>query len=189
MPKSPTLGKWSGAVSVSVALVLLIIVAPIPPDLRAMVAAMLVVGWSTGGMAWLVQRYGRPAKIGIFAIFVCIGGWVGYEYWKDAPNRLAYSRIKELKARFVVTNGKIFTGDVEYVCFDAAASDEQVRQFTELEGLDKLRHLVFNGTKIRDVTAKKIRAIQEPYDSRTAGHARQRENVRRVVYGDARLSN
>jgi hypothetical protein len=154
--KRTKLAKWSGPVSISVVLVLLLLCVPFPSDVRGLIALLLILAWTFTGLIWLVQRFGLPAILGIIALVVPIAGAVSYSYWQDAPNREAYARIKELGASFVGTRGKVFTGEVDYVYFDSDANDAKVRQFTELEGIDDLDRLVIQGSGITDATARKV---------------------------------
>ena len=64
--------------------------------------------------------------------------------------------IRDLHAFYVGTTGTFLTGEVDYVYFDEEARDEQVAQFTQLEGLDGLKRLVFKGTRLTDGTARRL---------------------------------
>jgi hypothetical protein len=161
LARNPLAGKFSVPVSSSVALFLLLLIAPMPFGLRGAIAALLLFGWSYAGLVCLVDRYGRRALVAIIAILVLTGGAASYAYWEDTANRKAYSRIKGLRAYYVGTKGKILTGEVDYVYFDSNATDEDVRQFTELDGLQKLDRLVIKGTRISDATAKRFVRFKE----------------------------
>ena len=127
-----------------------------PIELRQILAVLLILGWPLAGAYWLIRRFGKRAVVGLAAVSISIGGVVSYKYWKDGPNRRTYSQIKDLHAYYVGTTGKVFTGEVEYVYFDSKSSDDEVRQFTDLNGLDTLKQLVVHGSRISDSTAMKL---------------------------------
>src|SRR5438105_2570318 len=104
-----------GAVSLTLALLFLLALAPLSLEVRRVVAALIPLLWLAVGGAWAVCRFGKVAALVLVALVLILGGMVGYAYWKDEPNRRIVAQIKELGASYVGTTGKLLTGEVEYV--------------------------------------------------------------------------
>jgi hypothetical protein len=152
--KSIALG---GPVSVTVTLLFLLLLPPISTVIRLFVAVVLAVGWLILGIRWLIGYFGARRIVPIISIIILMMiGLIGYFIWQDEPNRQLVVRIKQLGAYYVGSTGTFLVGDVDYVYFDSDAKDEQVRQFTDLEGLNNLQRIVLKYTHISDQTARKL---------------------------------
>jgi hypothetical protein len=147
---------FPGAIPLTLALFIMLLVTPLPPEGRIVVVVLLLTGWCVAGVRWLYRRFGQKGIIALAILCSILAGSGGYAYWRDEPNRQLVSQVKQLHAHYVGTNGTYLTGQIDYVYFDEKATDEDVRKFTELKGLDCLDRLVFKGTQITDLTTRKL---------------------------------
>ena len=156
---------WRGAISLSVVLFLVLLITPFPSDLRGLLFCSLILGWFLAGVFWVVRRFGKTTALVLAlvlaAVSLTVGGIGAYAYWEDEPNRRAVSQVRELRAYYVGTTGKLLTGEIDYVYFDQEATDDDIGRFTELDGLQGLKRLVLKGTRINDVTARKLSRLSQ----------------------------
>jgi hypothetical protein len=146
------------AVTLSLTLFLLLLLAPIPVQERRVFAGLLILAWLFFGINWLIRRFGKPALAALVTLVILIGGTAWYAYWQDEPNRNLVAQIEECHPYYVgTTGGEFIRGKVDYVYFDSDATDDDVRRFTALEGLADLRRLVFKGTRVSDATAVRFK--------------------------------
>jgi hypothetical protein len=157
-PKSMNLGK---AAALSVTIFLLLLITPFSFEVRRVIASSLILGWLLFGILWLIRRFGKIAIVGLAILGVLIGSIGGYAYWHDGPNRELVARIKECRPYYIGTTGTILVGNVDYIYFDSGANDDDVRRFTELEGLNHLNRLVLKGVRISDATAKGLKCFSQ----------------------------
>jgi hypothetical protein len=144
------------ALSCTIGAIFLLLMPGIPWPGRLLVSGLLALAWLIAGARWAIRKYGRVAALALAGVAVATGGAAAYAHWKDGPNRQAAAQVRSLGAFHVGTTGTFLTGDVEYVYFDEKAGDEQVDQFTRLDGLGGLRRLVLKGTHITDTTARRL---------------------------------
>lgn len=117
---------------------------------------LLAGGWSLAGCRWVARRFGRRGVLALAILALVVSGSVGYAYWLDEPNRRLVHQIEQINGCIAATRGGIFTGTVDNVVISSKASDEDVRCFTELDGLDGLRRLLIIEARISDATAKRL---------------------------------
>jgi hypothetical protein len=160
MPRPRKSLAFSGALSLTVALVLLICISPFAKSEKAVFGTIVAAGWIFGGAVWIIQRYGKVGSVAVGGCVAIIAGMLVYAYVRDEPNRQLVERIKELGAKDVKTEG-LLTTRIWSITFGLSATDDQVKQFTELEGLEELESLRFDGTKLTDATAERLEHFRE----------------------------
>jgi hypothetical protein len=150
------------AVTLSVTLFLLLMLAPFPVQERRVFAGLLVLAWLFFCINWLIRRFGRIAVVALVILALLISSTAWYIYWQDEPTRNLVAQIRECHPYYIgTTGGEVILGKVDYVYFDSGASDDDVRRFTELEGLTDLRRLVFVGTRLSDATVMQFKRFSE----------------------------
>jgi hypothetical protein len=151
--KSITFG---GATSLTVTLLLLLAALPFPSDARLAVVFLLALGWLIAACRWTILRYGRRGGALVAVVALALTGWAGTLYWLDGPNRRLVAQIEQLPGCSAFTTGRIFTGEVNHVHIGSRASNKEVWQITQLEGLNHLERVFVDDVPIRAETAKQF---------------------------------
>src|SRR4051794_537589 len=84
------------ALVLTISVLILLWVAPLPPESRVFLLLLIALGWLTAGVRWAYRRFGKVAIVVLTGIGLALGGAVGYAYWQDQSNRQLVARIKEL---------------------------------------------------------------------------------------------
>jgi len=142
--------RFGKVLSLSVALLILSMVAPLPSEARFLIVLGLAVGWAIAASRLAVKRFGRKALVVIAAVLLSTAALVGRAYWLDEPNRRLVAQIEQLPGCYTTSAHGLLAGKVEQVYINSKASDRDIARFTELSGLDDLRILVVLGFKIFD---------------------------------------
>jgi hypothetical protein len=156
----PKYRVFGGVFSTSVAVLLLACLIPISTRERFSIIGLVIIGWLLAGVLWTSRRFGKYVVLAWIGLGIAFGSAGGYVYWTDEPNRQLVANLKQLGADEVETRGFLST-TVHFVRFDSKATNEQVGEFIELEGLDELDWLLFKGTKLTDATARKLRRFSK----------------------------
>src|SRR5262245_19951826 len=154
-------GLLNKALGHTIAVLIVLWIAPVPAEIRLLVLLLIALGWLLAGIHWAYHRFGKVGIVALAGTGLALTGVAGYAYWQDMPNRQLVAQIRDLHAFYVGTTGTLFTGEVDYVYFDSVATDEEVEQFTRLDGLAAVRRLVFKETKLADATTNKVGRFSE----------------------------
>jgi hypothetical protein len=157
VPGKKRFTAYQGSVAVAITFLLLLLLTPGTRELLLLIAGLLAAGSLLAGIDWLSRRFGAIKVILVLLTMgLTIAGAAWYAYWQDEPNRLLVAQIKQLGAYYVGSKGSFLTGEVDYVHFDSDANDDQVRQFTELQGLDSLERLFITNMRVSERTFKRF---------------------------------
>ncbi len=154
MPKKS--GEFYGSLSLSLMLLLVVCVAPLPGEARQVIALLLLVWWLGLGTRWTFRRHGTKGIVALSLAPLVLGAAVGYAYWQDEPNRRLAAQIERLGGHAFGKKEGLLKGRIYSVHFDANAKEEQIRQFTDLDGLDGIEDVFIRGTPLTDATAKRL---------------------------------
>lgn len=120
----------------------------VPSELRVALAAGISLGWLGFGLFFFIRRF---PYIGT-ACVVVTAVWIGIKYREDVPKRKLVAELKQLGDISVITNGGIWTGDIEYLYFESTVDEAAVLEALQLSRLERLERLVFRRTPITDKT-------------------------------------
>jgi hypothetical protein len=144
------------ALALSVALALVGLTMRLPGEARFLILIGVPAFWLWAGARWSIQRYGQAAAITIAVLVLAASGLAAWAYWRDAPNRRLVAQIEALPGCYAATSGGVLAGKVDHVYISSKAGDREVLQFTEVAGLDDLKILFLDGSRISDETAARI---------------------------------
>jgi hypothetical protein len=127
-----------------------------PQPVRVILAGGVLLGWIVFALSHFCGPIGRRGVAAVVLLVAVVGAWVTYEYFADIPRQQYVAEIKQIGDVGVITTGRIWTGDIEYLDFDPHLSEAQVLQILGSPGLEHLERVVFKRTPITDATLERL---------------------------------
>jgi hypothetical protein len=148
--------RFAGAMSLSVTLVLVGLIAPLPATLRLLVLLGVALAWFMAASRWCIHRFGRKYLVAIAVVGLSSLGLLARAYWLDQPNRRLLDEIEQIPGCVATNTHGLVVGKIDHVYISSKANASDVSRFADLAGLDDLKILFVDGVPLNDATAKKI---------------------------------
>lgn len=125
-----------------------------------MLSAGVGLGWILATAFYVSQRFGRIGTASMMLSGLAIIVWFGNHYRQDISKREFVNAIRQHRNVKVFTtgleSGSFWTGDINYLYFEAGIREAEVLQILRSPGLKRLERIVFKRARVTDKTLKQL---------------------------------